>query len=168
MKDAVELYAKSKFNKNWGGINMSLFKLPEIDREKTKEAVEAELEKYRMCLLMVDEDVLPKVTQTFSLVPPSNTNEFHSSTENAAIDNITQQHELNKYLQKVRTAVNRLSLQERQIIIKRYFEEDVEFDYRIYNDMGLSERQYYRIKARAFYKLAFLLKVEVLVEKNVS
>ncbi|MFA9457414.1 ArpU family phage packaging/lysis transcriptional regulator, partial [Halalkalibacter sp. AB-rgal2] len=40
-----------------------------------------------------------------------------------------------------------------------------EFDYQIYNDLGLSERQYYRIKSRAFYKLAFILKIEVVVEE---
>jgi ArpU family phage transcriptional regulator len=66
-----------------GGLIMSqlMFKLPEIDREKTKEAVEAALEKYRFYLLSVPDEKLPKVTATFSLVPPSFTNGFHSSTK---------------------------------------------------------------------------------------
>jgi ArpU family phage transcriptional regulator len=34
------------------------------------------------------------------------------------------------------------------------------FDYEIYNEIGMSERRYYRLKARIFYKLAFILKIE--------
>ncbi|MFA9459170.1 ArpU family phage packaging/lysis transcriptional regulator, partial [Halalkalibacter sp. AB-rgal2] len=96
-----------------------LFKLPEIDRERTREAVLAALEKYRICLLMVEENVLPKVTQSFSLIPPTNTNEFYSSTENAAIKNIARQEMCVQYIERIIKSVNRLSVQERAIIIKR-------------------------------------------------
>jgi hypothetical protein len=61
----------------WGIVMSQLmFKLPEIDREQTKEAVEAALEKYRFYLLSLPDEKLPKVTATFSLVPPSFTNGF--------------------------------------------------------------------------------------------
>ena len=33
--------------------------------------------------------------------------------------------------------------------------------YELYNEMGMSESKYYRIKSRAFYKLAFALRIEV-------
>lgn len=145
-----------------------LFQLPEIDRDKTKVAVEKVLEQYRICLLTLDEERLPKVTQTFSLLPRSNTNEFHSSTEEAAVENVDGQRDKAKYIERVRKAVNRLSLQEREIIIRRYINEDVEYDYQIYTSMGYSERQYYRVKARTFYKLAFILRIEVVKEKQLS
>ncbi|WP_416729219.1 ArpU family phage packaging/lysis transcriptional regulator [Fictibacillus sp. JL2B1089] len=142
-------------------MSQLMFKLPEIDRELTKEAVEAALEKYRFYLLSVPDEKLPKVTSTFSLVPPSFTNGFHSSTEEAAISNVDYEMEKERHLQNIIRGVNRLSKMEREIIYKRYLEVEETFDYEIYNEMGFSERRFYRLKARIFYKLAFILKIEV-------
>ncbi|WP_368492854.1 ArpU family phage packaging/lysis transcriptional regulator [Geobacillus thermodenitrificans] len=137
------------------------FKLPEIDREKTKEAVEAALEKYRFYLLTIPEERLPKVTATYSLVPPAHTNAFHSSTESAVIDKVDFEREREKYIDWICRGVNRLNRKERELIVKRYLNDEMMYDYELYNDMGMSERQYYRMKARAFYKLAFILRIEV-------
>jgi ArpU family phage transcriptional regulator len=106
------------------------FKLPEIDKEKTKESVEAALEKYRFYLLSVPDEKLPKVTATFSLVPPSFTNGFHSSTEDAAIANVDLERVRDNYIQSIIRAVNRLSKMEREIIYKRYLETEETFDMR--------------------------------------
>jgi ArpU family phage transcriptional regulator len=141
-------------------VGKQLFMLPEIDREKTKAAVESALEKYRFYLLTVPEDKLPKVTATYSLVPPSFSNEFHSSTEQAAISRIEFDIARNKHIEWVLRAVNRLNKMEREIIYKRYLEDEEVFDYEIYNEIGMSERKYYRLKARIFYKLAFILRIE--------
>ncbi|MCA1057681.1 hypothetical protein LCL96_01960 [Rossellomorea aquimaris] len=86
--------------------------LPEIDREKTKEAVESALEKYRFYLLTVPENKLPKVTATYSLVPPSFSNEFHSSTEQTAIDRIEWDIARNRHIEWVLRGVNKLSKME--------------------------------------------------------
>lgn len=142
------------------------FMLPEIDREKTKEAVEAALEKYRFYLLTVPDEKLPKVTATYSLVPPANTNAFHSSTEDAAIDKVDFERERDQYLERIIRGVNRLSKLEREIIYKRYLEDEETFDYEIYNEIGLSERRYYRLKSRIFYKLAFIFRIEVYKESE--
>ncbi|WP_026678202.1 ArpU family phage packaging/lysis transcriptional regulator [Fictibacillus gelatini] len=139
------------------------FQLPKIDREATKDAVAAALEKYRLYVLMEPEERLPKVTQTFSLVPPSN-NGFHSSTEDAAITNVDQERYRKEYIERIRKAVNRLSYQERAIIIRRYMTHEDIFDYEVYSELGMSERKYYRVKGRAFYKLAFILRIEVMEE----
>ncbi|WP_163102269.1 ArpU family phage packaging/lysis transcriptional regulator [Peribacillus alkalitolerans] len=138
-----------------------LFLLPEIDREKTKVAVESALEKYRYFLLTIPEERLPKVTATYSLASVAPSNQFHSSTEQAVIDKVDYEREREEYIERIRRAVNRLSYKEREIIIKRYLEDEEVFDYEIYNEIGYSERRYYRLKARIFYKLAFLLKIEV-------
>jgi ArpU family phage transcriptional regulator len=135
--------------------------LDEIDRKATKKAVEAALEKYRMFLFTLSLDQLPRVTQQYSLVPPSNTNKFHSSTEEMAIRSADYERERDEYVKRVTAAINRLSKWERAIIIRRYISEDDMYDYEIYNDLGMSERKYYRIKSRAFYKLAFALRIEV-------
>lgn len=138
--------------------------LRDVDGEKTKKAVEGALEKYRMYMLTVPDEFLPRVTQTYSLVPPSNTNAFYSSTESAAIRKADFERERDEYMEKVRRAVNRLTKLERELIVKRYLALEEPYDYDVYNEMGMSERQYYRIKARAFYKLAFILRIEVYKE----
>ncbi|MCQ5364736.1 ArpU family transcriptional regulator [Anoxybacillus salavatliensis] len=135
--------------------------LRDVDGEKTKKAVEEALEKYRMYMLTVPDEFLPRVTQTYSLVPPSQTNAFHSSTEDIAIKKVDFERERDEYMEKVRRAVNRLTKLERELIVKRYLTLEEPYDYDVYNEMGMSERQYYRIKARAFYKLAFILRIEV-------
>ncbi len=67
-------------------MGKQLFMFPEIDREKTKAAVESALDMYRFYLLTVHEDQLPKVTATYSLIPPAFSNQFHSSTEQDVAD----------------------------------------------------------------------------------
>ncbi|MDW4528102.1 ArpU family phage packaging/lysis transcriptional regulator [Rossellomorea marisflavi] len=137
------------------------FKLPEIYRENTKAAVKSALEMYCFYLLTVPEDHLPKVTATFSLIPPAFSNQFHSSTEQATINRVDQELAKKKHIELVLRGVNRLNKMEREIIYKCYLEDEGVFDYELYNELGMSERRYYRLKARIFYKLAFILRIEV-------
>ncbi|WP_062105223.1 ArpU family phage packaging/lysis transcriptional regulator [Bacillus niameyensis] len=146
-------------------MNQFDFQLSAIDRKATKEEVEKALEKYRIMLLTQELNQLPKVTQSFSLIPPTNTNAFHSSTEQAAINNANYELERNKYIKRVTLAVNRLGFKERAILIKRYMTVDDVFDYEVYSELNMSERSYHRYKSRAFYKLAFALGIEVYVEE---
>ncbi|WP_175074647.1 ArpU family phage packaging/lysis transcriptional regulator [Terribacillus sp. AE2B 122] len=140
------------------------FVLPEIDRVSTKNRVENLLEQYRILLLQVDIEFLPKVTAGYSLVPPSNTNAFHSSTEDAAIKIVDYQRNRTEFILRMQKSVNRLSFQERSIIVRRYMLQEEYYDYEVYNELGMSERKYYRIKARAFLRLAFALREEVYVQ----
>lgn len=143
------------------------FDLPEIDREATKKVVESTLEKYRLYSLQLSLDKLPSVTAKYTLVPPSPSLPS-SSTETAALANVDYERERAKFIELVLRAVNRLSNQERKLIILRYLGEDEEFDYQVYAQLNISERQYYRLKARVFYKLAFALRIEVYKEREVS
>ncbi|WLR54300.1 ArpU family phage packaging/lysis transcriptional regulator [Mesobacillus subterraneus] len=147
--------------------NLSDFNLPSIDRNATRKAVESALEKYRI-LLLRQFDNQPKITQSYSIIPPSNTNQFYSTTEDVAIKNAELEREMQLYLTRMIKAVNGLTQWERAIIIKRYMDQEDVFDYEIYNEIGMSERKYYRVKGRAFYKLAFSLKIEVYEEKEVT
>lgn len=144
------------------------FHLAAIDRDETKRKVEEALEKYRVYLLTQEIDQLPSVTQNFSLVPPSNTNKFNSSTENAAIHNVDYNRERTEYITRILAAVNRLGYKERAIIIRRYMTDDDIFDYQVYSELHMSERTYHRNKSKAFYKLAFALRLEVYEEQEVS
>lgn len=137
------------------------FNLPEIDRDATRNQVESALEKYKMYLLMDPSELEPKITSSFKLVPAAPNNQFHSSTEDTAVKKMDQEKHRKEYLMKIQKAVNRLAFQERSIIINRYLDNDEVYDYEVYNDLGFSERKYYRIKARAFYKLAFIMRIEI-------
>lgn len=123
--------------------------------------MESALEKYKIMLLMDPGELEPKITATFKLAATAPTNEFHSTTEEVVIEKIDQEEKRCKYIRQIKNDVNRLSYQERQVIIKRYLNEDDIYDYKVYNEFGYSERKYYRIKARAFYKIAFILRIEV-------
>ncbi|MDW0112220.1 ArpU family phage packaging/lysis transcriptional regulator [Sporosarcina saromensis] len=140
---------------------MHAFCLQEIDREATKQAVDEVLEKYRMYSLQVSLDKLPSVTAKYSLAPISGRGIVHSAVESAAINNVDFEIKREKFLNWVVYAVNRLNFQERSILITRYLNNDDLFDYEVYTKLNMSERQYYRIKSRLFYKLAFALKIEV-------
>lgn len=139
------------------------FMLPEIDRDRTKDEVEKALEKYRMFLLSIPDEHMPKITPNYSMTPPSFTNEFRSSTENAVIDKIEFETAKQRHIEWIRKAINKLNFREREMIIKRYLSDEEIYDYEIYNEMGMSERKFYRFKSRTFYKLAFALKIEVYV-----
>ena len=139
--------------------------LRDVDGQKTKKAVEAALEKYRMYMLTIPDEFLPRVTQTYSLVPPSQTNAFHSSTEDAAIKKVDFERERDEYMERIRRAVNRLTKLQRELIVKRYMTFEELRDYDVYNDMCISESKYYREREKAFYKIAFALGIEV-YEKN--
>ncbi|MGM0950038.1 MAG: ArpU family phage packaging/lysis transcriptional regulator [Bacillota bacterium] len=149
-------------------MNQLTLNIPQIDEEATKLKAEKLLDQYRLYLLQVSDDFLPKVTPTYSIVPPSITNEFHSSTEEAALKRLDWDIQRDKFLKWIQRAVNRLSQKERQIIVMLYMQQDDKYDYEVYGDMGLSQRSYYRVKAKALYRLAFALRVEVYKEGAAS
>jgi ArpU family phage transcriptional regulator len=138
------------------------FKLPEIDRKETQQRVEDALEMYRMYLLTVPEEKLPKVTASYTLVPPSNSNQFSSSVEDAVISKVDFETERDAYIERIRKAVNRLTAREREMVIRKYFGEEELYDYEVYNEIGMGETFYnQKFKPRVFYKLAFILRIEV-------
>jgi ArpU family phage transcriptional regulator len=137
------------------------FFLAEIDREKTKAAVESALEKYQYFLLSEPLEMAPKITASYSIMPPAFTNQFHSSTEEMAIRKVDFDDQRRKYIKRVASAVNRLGHMERAVLTQRYMTGEDVYDYEVYNELGMSERKYYRLKSRAFYKLAFALHLEV-------
>lgn len=150
-----------KMDKQKNTIDQLTLNIPQIDEEATKLKAEKLLDQYRLYLLQVPDDFLPKVTPTYSIVPPSITNEFHSSTEEAALKRLDWEIQRDKFLKKIQRAVNRLSQRERQIIVMLYMQPEEMYDYEVYAEMDLSQRSYYRVKAKALYRLAFALREEV-------
>lgn len=137
------------------------FKMPVLDEEETKNEVEKVFGEYRMYLSQMPSDILPKVTASYSIVPPSVTNEFNSSTENIAIERVQYEMARDKFMNWVYRAVNRLPKRERQIIHMYYMEEEKGYDPDIMDAVGLGRTTYYKVKGKALLRLAFSLRKEV-------
>lgn len=136
--------------------------IPEIDRYATQKNVEKAIEKYRYYALQTEDEFLPKITASYSMVPPTNTNAFHSSTEDSAIRMADLERERIKYLTLFSKAVNRLSAREREAFILKYMGEEERYDYEVYNQLGMGETYYYtKFKPRMFYKFAIAMHIEV-------
>ncbi|MED4589440.1 MULTISPECIES: ArpU family phage packaging/lysis transcriptional regulator [Priestia] len=140
--------------------------LRDVDGKGTKINVEKAFADYRMYMMTVPDDIMPKVTPSYSLVPPSDTNAFYSSTEDTAIKRVDYEIKRDTFMQRVQRAVNRLNKRERELIIKTYMTYEEVYVFDVYNEMGISEATYYRIREQAFYKLAFALQIQVYKENE--
>ncbi|NWK69750.1 ArpU family transcriptional regulator [Bacillus paramycoides] len=143
--------------------------LPKIDRAATQEKLEGVLESIRIYRQfgMIRKEM--KVTPSYELREHGPTHAVGKPLEDVAIANL-QQIEREKWLETMSFRVNQAlsrfgnsqaGKNQREIIVKRYLEDEDVCDYMIYNEIGMSERTYRRVKSRAFYKLAFALRLEV-------
>ncbi|MFY0521181.1 ArpU family phage packaging/lysis transcriptional regulator [Lysinibacillus sp. UGB7] len=140
--------------------------IPKIDEKKTKAALEYALFKYRDYLMTLPTDLMPTITPAYSLISPSNTNEFNSKTENVALERVQYETARNAYMEKIHHAVATLKSDERQIIIQRYLLEDMYYDVDIWIELGFGKTNYYKKKWQAMLRLAFALKIEVYQQRN--
>ncbi|WHY76241.1 ArpU family phage packaging/lysis transcriptional regulator [Neobacillus sp. WH10] len=143
--------------------------LPKINDKETKKELEKALFKYREYLITLPNYLMPKVTPAYSIIPPSTTNAFHSSTEDAALERIEYELMRNAYLKKIHEAVNSLKEDERHIIIKKYMlDGEIGYDREIMMDLGVGKTKYSQIKGEAMLRLAFALKIEVYKKSEVK
>ncbi|EJR56727.1 ArpU family transcriptional regulator [Bacillus toyonensis] len=150
-------------------MTIQLSFLPKIDRAATQKKLEGVLENvrlYRQFGMMREE---MKVTPSYEIRYHGPTNDVGKPLEDVAMANI-QQSEREEWIKKMSFRIdqflNRLGNSnagriQRDIISKRYLEEEDVCDYMIYNEIGMTERTYRRWKSRAFYNLAFALRLEV-------
>ncbi|MGG0009740.1 ArpU family phage packaging/lysis transcriptional regulator [Bacillus tropicus] len=150
-------------------MTIQLSFLPKIDRVATQKKLEGVLENvrlYRQFGMMREE---MKVTPSYEIRYHGPTNDVGKPLEDVAMANI-QQNEREEWMKtmsfRIDQFLNRLGNSnagriQRDIISKRYLEEEDVCDYMIYNEIGMTERTYRRWKSRAFYNLAFALRLEV-------
>ncbi|MBJ8189195.1 ArpU family phage packaging/lysis transcriptional regulator [Bacillus cereus] len=143
--------------------------LPEIDRKATQVRLEVILENVRIYRKfgMIRNEM--KVTASSEVRYHGPTNIVGRPAEDVALANVAMS-EREAKLQclsfQIDKALSRFSKNQRDIIVKRYLEDEEVFDYMVYNEIGMSERTYRRNKANAFYKLAFALRLEVYEKKD--
>lgn len=137
------------------------FKMPIVDGKRTKQEIEKVFNEYRTYLATMPIDILPKITPSYSTIPPTVTNEFNSYTENIAIERIEYEEARNEFMSWVCEGVNRLKGDERKIIIQCFMEEIPGYDPDIWSEIGVGKTKYYKLKGQALLRLAFNLKIEV-------
>jgi phage transcriptional regulator, ArpU family len=135
----------------------------EIDRETTRQRVEEYLETARIYRQIGFVRREMKVTASLEPRYHGPTNIVGKPAEEVAVWNADTEERMREITERVERAVGRLGKLEREIIQMRYLEDDV-YDYNVYSELHLSERKYYRLKSKAIYKLAFMLRLEAFVE----
>jgi len=140
--------------------------LPKIDRKETQRRVEEALETARIYKQIGF--VRREISNTPNYEPRyhGQTNKTSAPAEECAIWNADQEERLQSLTDRVDRALNRLSSTQREIIRRRYLESEDALDYLICGELGLSKRTYEREKARAFYLLALMLKLEVIESES--
>lgn len=143
------------------------FELPEIDRKSTQQAVEDELEKYRIFKYLSFEEREASVTASSEQRFHGPTNVTSDQTGSIAIYNADQQKMRAEFCHRVERAVARLPKMERFLIEERYMSVDAEYltDYNVYSfkfQPPISEKTYSKIRWKAFYKLALNLNLAVI------
>ncbi|KZD41612.1 ArpU family phage packaging/lysis transcriptional regulator [Bacillus cereus] len=138
--------------------------LPKINRRATQARLEEILENVRIYRRfgMIRNEM--KVTASCEVRYHGPTNIIGKPTEDVALVNVAmseREAKLHRLSFQIDKALSRFSKTQRDIIVKRYLEDEEVFDYMVYNDIGMSERTYRRNKSNAFYKLAFALRLEV-------
>ena len=141
--------------------------LKSIDGKATQQAIEKVLRQYRTYQLTTPEELLPTITPKYTLEMPSFGGTVNSKVENAAIKNVEHYKQAEKFFERFNRGFYKLTRKERQIIIKAFLDEVPMFNYQIANELNVSERTFYRMKAQALYKLALALRVEVYQEEEV-
>lgn len=135
--------------------------LPEIDRKETQKKVEEVLESVRIYKQIGFIRREMKTTPAYTPRYHGQTYDVGSPAEDTALWNVEHEQEIENLEMNLDRALLRLSRIEREVIQKRYLEEEGFYDYMIHDELGMSARTYGRVKSRAFYKLAFMLRLEV-------
>ncbi|WP_249710599.1 ArpU family phage packaging/lysis transcriptional regulator [Bacillus cereus] len=143
--------------------------LPKIDRKATQDRLEQILENVRIYRQfgMIRNEM--KVTASCEVRYHGPTNRVGKPAENVALANVVmseREEKLQRVSFQIDKVLSRFSRNQRDIIVKRYLEDEEVFDYMVYNEIGMSERTHRRNKVNAFYKLAFALRLEVYEQKE--
>jgi len=142
---------------------MKTFMIPfaDIDREATRKRVEGHLETARIYKQMGFVRREMKITMCYESRVHGDTNKVSRPVEDTAAWNVDKEDRMRAIAESVDQAVEALGSVEREIIRRRYLQRDLVFDFNVYPELHISERQYYRLKAAALLKLAYMLSLEV-------
>lgn len=138
--------------------------LPKIDRKETQRRVEEALETARIYKQIGF--VRREISNTPNYEPRfhGQTNKTSAPAEECATWNVDHEERIKSLTERVEWAVSRLPAKLRRIIQKRYLESEDALDYVVCSELNMSKRTYEREKPRAIYMMAFMLRLEVVVD----
>ena len=105
-----------------------------------------------------------KNTPSYSPREHGGTNAISKPVQDIAIWNVDREEQMHREYLEVMCAISGLSKFQRQIIEKRYLEDEDTTDICVYTDLDRSERTYYYAKSKAMYRIAFALRLEMYSE----
>ncbi|MED0676595.1 ArpU family phage packaging/lysis transcriptional regulator [Aneurinibacillus thermoaerophilus] len=130
---------------------MQLSFLPKINRRATQRRVEEALKTARIYrqIGFVCREI--EMTPAYEARYHGATNKTSDQVAEFATWNVDEEERVRRLTVRVERAVKRLPKRQRQIIEKRYLEDEDVFDYIVCTELGMSESTYGRQKAKAVY-----------------
>lgn len=80
----------------------------DLNMRKTVKNVELLITAYKQEAIKAGVRAAPKVTASYSIVPPTYGNDFHSTTESAALDNIEKFEKMEYFVKKINQGLERI------------------------------------------------------------
>lgn len=139
--------------------SIELFDYPELNYIKTKQAVMKVISRYKTALNKLYLKSMPSITPHYTIVPPTFTNQFHSSTEDAALYSDTVGKKFKDYVDRVNTALNSIPATNRIVIYKSLILE--QSDVKIGNELNYSEFTIRDLRMEGITQLAYALGIDV-------
>ena len=138
--------------------SIDLFDYPELNYIKTKQAVMQVIGRYKNALNKLYLKSMPSITPHYTIVPPSFTNQFHSSTEDAALWADTHGKKHKEFVDLVNDALNQLPATNRLVIYRSLIQE--QSDIKIGLEMNYSEFRIRDFRVEGIRLLSYALGVD--------
>lgn len=139
--------------------SIELFDYPELNYKATKRAVMKVIWRYKNALNKLYLKSEPRLTPQYTITPPSFTNEFHSSTEDAALWGDTVGKKFKDYVNRVDEALNSIPATNRIVIYRSLIQE--QSDVKIGSELNYSEFTIRDLRTEGIKQLAYALGVDV-------
>lgn len=101
------------------------------------------------------------MTPNYAIRDYSSNSGISKPVEDAAISNAEVDMAMKHQWDMLQRALGILRADERKLVELRYMSKETPFDYEVYNNMGVSERTYKRVKQSAIKKLGMALGIAV-------
>lgn len=139
---------------------------PPINTEATRKRVEQALETARVYKQVGFVRRETKMTASYEVRAPGKSYSVGKPVEAAASWNVDTESRIGKMTEDIELAVDSLEGCERDIVRRRYLDKGDTLDYMLCHELGMSERTYRRHKAKALFKLAWMLGLEVPADRG--
>lgn len=98
-----------------------MYESRQLDYRETRKRIMKIVEKYQRCLMRIESNAHPKITQSFNVEMPAGGG-FNSKTENAAIYAMEGIKPDREFVYEVSDCINRMSDDYREVVWRTYFE----------------------------------------------